>query len=381
MKLSESAFNPGRWNRLGMKLFVSYLVVVAAGMLVVLLAADLVAPTFFTNHMQAMTPGGTMSGMMGGSEVMDQTLTRAFQDALIEALLVAGGVAFIAAFAVSLFVTGRIVQPIRHLVQASRSIAAGHYAERVPSTTMDELGELATNFNAMAAELEATERRRQELIGNVAHELRTPVATLEGYLEGLLDGVIAPSDQTWAKLLDEAGRLRRLIADLQELSRAEAHQIPFTFETLDPHRLVQAAVERLAGQFEEKGLTFTIDLPAGLPTVRADRDRSIQVLTNLLTNALRYTPAPGSVRLSVRPVDGAVAFTVTDSGIGITPEHLPHLFERFYRVDKSRSRALGGSGIGLTIARALVEGMGGRIWATSAGIGQGATFGFTLPVA
>jgi len=233
----------------------------------------------------------------------------------------------------------------------------------------------------MAASLEHAERRRLELIGDVAHELRTPIATLEGYLEGLLDGVVEPSERTWARLHAEAGRLRRLVEDLQELSRAEAHQLSVVVKPVAPQAIVQAAVDRLAADFAAKGLALNVSLAEALPEVQADPDRAVQVLTNLLTNALRYTPAPGRVDVQVSPAGQAVRFSVRDTGIGIAPEHLPHLFERFYRVDKSRSRSLGGTGIGLTIARALVKAMGGRIWAESPGPGQGSTFSFELPAA
>jgi signal transduction histidine kinase len=281
----------------------------------------------------------------------------------------------------ALLVTGRIVAPLRRLASASRRLADGHYAERVPVPSNDELGDLARSFNAMADALEATERRRRELIGDVAHELRTPIATLEGYLEGLLDGVVEPGPPTWSRLHGEAGRLRRLVDDLQELSRAEARQIPLVMRPTDSAEIAREAVDRLSVSFAEKGLEMRSDVPARLPQVQADPDRAIQVLSNLLSNALRYTPVPGHVELSVKPVGGAVEFNVVDSGLGITADELSHVFERFYRVDKSRSRALGGSGIGLTIAKALAEGMGGQIRAASAGPGKGSTFTFALPIA
>jgi signal transduction histidine kinase len=231
----------------------------------------------------------------------------------------------------------------------------------------------------MAGSLEQAERRRLELVGNVAHELRTPIATLEGYLEGLLDGMVEPSPETWARLHDEAGRLRRLVDDLQELSRAEARQLALVVRPTAPADLVGAAIDRLSPAFEEKGLALRTRVASDLPLVLADADRAIQVLTNLLTNALRYTPAGGSVTLRAEASDGAVTFQVEDTGLGFAPELRDRLFERFYRVDPSRSRALGGSGIGLTISKALVEAMGGRIWAESAGPGRGSCFAFTLP--
>jgi signal transduction histidine kinase len=231
----------------------------------------------------------------------------------------------------------------------------------------------------MASSLEQAERRRLDLVGNVAHELRTPIATLEGYLEGLLDGVVESSPTTWARLHDEAGRLRRLVDDLQELSRAEARQMSLVVRPVAPADVVRAAVDRLSPGFEEKGLTLLTTVPTDLPLVLADLDRAIQVLSNLVTNALRYTPAGGSVTVNVDTTGNAVAFHVWDTGVGFAPELQDRLFERFYRVDRSRSRSFGGSGIGLTIARALVEAMGGQIWAESAGLGEGSCFSFTLP--
>ena len=233
----------------------------------------------------------------------------------------------------------------------------------------------------MPGALEQAERRRLELIGDVAHELRTPLATLEGYLEGLLDGVVEPSAPTWARLHDEARRLRRLVDDLQELSRAEARQLVLDIREAPAAAIVQAALDRLGAEFAERGLDLRVVVAPGLPPVRADRDRAVQVLTNLLTNALRYTPAPGRVEVAVARTGAAVTIRVADTGIGFTPEQAGRLFERFYRADGSRARALGGAGVGLAIARALVDAMGGRIWAESPGPGRGSTFAFTLPLA
>jgi len=372
------------WRSLAVRLFISYLTIVAAGVATMLVVVDLVAPEVFATHMGATMPGG-MPAMVAHTQELDAALARAFQIAVAQALLVAAVAALVTATGASLFVAARVAAPIGRLATASRRLAAGHYAERMaPHGGIAELSALTASFNEMAAILETTERRRLELLGDVAHELRTPISAIEGYLEGLLDGVVDPAPETWARLHAEAGRLRRLVDDLQELSRAEAGRIPLHPRPIGPGEIVRVAADRLAGQFEERGLTFVIDVPAGLPPVHVDPDRAGQVLTNLLTNALRYTPAPGEITLAVRAegAEGdAVRFAVTDSGVGIAPEHLPHVFERFYRVDKSRSRALGGSGIGLTIARALVAAMGGRIRVESAGLGRGATFVVTLPVA
>ena len=361
------------------KLFLAHLLVIAVGMVTLFAATVSIAPTLFDRLMGAMMgPGGSsMSGMMGG---MAETTAHAFRSAMLQALLVSAAAATLAAVAVSLFVSTRIVTPIQRLLAASRRIASGHYAERVPAAETDELGALAAQFNTMAAELEAAERRRVALLGDVAHELRTPLATIEGYTEGLLDGVVAPGAETWALLHDEAARLRRLVQELQELSRAEARQLPLQLRPCAPAELVAQAIRRIAPQFAEKGVALASGVPADLPSVQADADRIIQVLINLLGNALRYTAEGGSVQVRAERQEHSVAFHVMDTGIGIAPEHLPHLFERFYRVDKARSRALGGSGIGLTIARAIVEAHDGHVWASSAGPGQGATFSLTLPI-
>lgn len=376
-----------RWPRarLWTKLLVSHAVTVFVGLVTLFLAASAVGPDLFTNQMVRMMGPG-MHGMMGTggtmTTAMQPALDAAFRLSLTQSLLVAVVAAALVALVVSAFVARQIARPIGRMLTATRRIAAGHYAERVPiepANAGDELGELATSFNEMASSLEQAERRRLELVGNVAHELRTPIATLEGYLEGLLDGVIEPSAETWARLHDEAGRLRRLVDDLQQLSRAEARQMSLVVRPVAPVDVVRAAIDRLSMSFDEKGLTLRMAVPSDLPKVLADADRAIQVLTNLLTNALRYTPPGGSVAVSAETVDNAVAFHVQDTGIGFAPELRDRLFERFYRVDKSRSRALGGSGIGLTIAKALVETMGGQIWAESAGPGQGSCFSFTLP--
>lgn len=351
---------------------------------------QLVSPSLVDQHMARMQQQmGTGLGMMRGQDPTftaqrDASLESAFRAGMQQALLLSALAAVLAAVATSFLVSGRITHPLERMARATRRIASGGYQERVTVAAGhegDEIGRLAASFNDMACSLEETEQRRLALIGDVAHELRTPITTLEGYLEGLLDGVVDPAPELWAKLHGEAGRLRRLVADLQELSRAEAHQIPLRIQAVRPGTIVRATVDRLAHEFETKGIDLRTDLPVGIPDVRADQDRAVQVLTNLLTNALRYTSAPGQVVLSIRPADDAVQFSVRDTGIGIAPAQLDHVFERFYRVDKSRSRALGGAGIGLTISKALVEAMGGTIGAESEGPGSGSTFSFTLPLA
>ena len=361
------------------KFLLSYLLIVLVGVATLLVVTFALAPTLFQAQLVPILQ--THPGALTTAEAIQRILD-VFLGTLLSALAVAAIVATVPSLAISLFVARRITVPLRQMTQVSQRISAGHYAERMviaPVHRTDELGQLASSINALAVALEQTERRRLEVIGNVAHELRTPIATLEGYLEGLLDEVIEPSPRTWAMLHTEAGRLRRLVDDLQELSRAEARQIPLSLQPVAPQRLVQDALEPLAGQFVEKGLELQIHVPEDLPQIMADPTRAVQILTNILVNALRYTPAPGKVAVDVNREEAMVAFRVSDTGVGLSPEQIAHIFERFYRVDKSRSRAFGGSGIGLTIAQSLAQAMGGAIRVESAGLDQGSSFTFTLP--
>jgi len=361
------------------KFLLSYLLIVLVGVATLLVVTFALAPTLFQAQLVPILQ--THPGALTTAEA-SQRILGVFLGTLLSALAVAAIAATITSLAISLFVARRITVPLRQMTQVSQRISAGHYAERMviaPVHRTDELGQLASSINALAVALEQTERRRLEVIGNVAHELRTPIATLEGYLEGLLDEVIEPSPRTWAMLHTEAGRLRRLVDDLQELSRAEARQIPLFLQPVAPQRLVQDALEPLEGQFAEKGLELQIHVPEDLPQVMADPTRAVQILTNILVNALRYTPAPGKVAVDVNREEAMVAFRVSDTGIGLSPEQIAHIFERFYRVDKSRSRVFGGSGIGLTIAQSLAQAMGGAIRVESAGLDQGSSFTFTLP--
>jgi len=323
--------------------------------------------------------GGMMERMM--ADVEDVALSQTFREALGQALAIAGVVALGAALAVSALAARHLAVPIQRLAAAARRIAAGQYGERVTASTTAELNDLALAFNAMAAGLEESERRRTQLIGDVAHELRTPLSTLEGYLEGLQDGVVQPRPETWSLLRDEAGRVSRLVEDLNELWRAESRQLSLEVTAVAPGEIVGPTIARFEPEFASRGLALRVALPDGLPSVRADRDRAIQVLSNLLANALRYTAPPGEVAVQAAREGQAVFFAVRDTGAGLAPDDLERVFDRFYRVDRSRSRASGGAGVGLTIARALVQAMGGRIWAASPGPGQGATFSFTLPLA
>lgn len=369
------------YRHLGFKLLAAHLVVIIVGAVVLLTATELSVPPAFQHHMAAM------SAMMGGSSMMETDLYQNFRDAVREALTLATIAALISAIVVSIFVTRQVATPVQAMMRASQRIAAGHYDERVsvPGNVerddLDELARLALSFNQMAAQLARTEDMRSRLIGDVTHELRTPLTAIKGTTEGLMDGVLSATPETFHQIYREADRLQRLVNDLQELSRIEAGAYPLNRQPVQVQRLVKAVVERLKRQFEDKGVALEASVPSDLSPVFADEDRIGQVLLNLVGNALQYTSQAGAVTITARRDHREVVIAVQDTGIGIAAEHLTNLFTRFYRVDKSRSRAAGGSGIGLTIARHLVEAHGGSIKAESSGAGQGSTFSFTLPIA
>lgn len=372
-------------SHLGAKLFLSYLVVIVVGVLVLASTAELTVPGAFDRHLAHM---GAMMGMMGGfSDRLEEDLFISFRNAVTSALSTAAFAASLTAIVASLLIARQITAPIQKMTAVSRRIAEGHYQERVPvpgdiaRDEQDELGLLALSFNQMAARLEQTETMRRQMIGDVSHELRTPLTTIKGYMEGLMDGVLPANDETYQQIYHEADRLQRLVNDLQELSRVEAGAYDLNPAPVDVSKIIENALNRFKLPFVEKGVDLLSDLPEDLPPVLADEDRINQVLTNLIGNALMYTQPGGQVRVSARKTDGWVEFAVADTGAGIDPEHLPHLFSRFFRVDPSRSRNQGGSGIGLTIAKHLVEAHRGRIWVDSAGLGKGSKLTFTIPIA
>ena len=369
-------------RHLAFKLLISYLVVIVIGMGVQAAAAEIAIPSAFQRHMgNVQGMGGMMGGGLGGPMGMFAN----FRAGVNEALAVAGAAAMLAALVTSVFISRRVVAPVQAITHASQRIADGHYAYRVAAPednlqTADELGQLAHAFNQMAERLEHTEQMRQQLLGDVSHELRTPLTAIKGSMEALEDGVLAAEPATFRQIKEEADRLQRLVNDLQELSRVEAGAYVLDREPVAIDSLVRTAVERVAPQYRQKEVALSTQLAPHLPSVFGDRDRLLQVLLNLLSNAYQYTPSGGSVQVRASLQANEVVVAVSDSGMGIPAGHIPHLFTRFYRVDKSRSRqAGGGSGIGLAIAKHLVEVHGGRIWAQSEGEGQGSTFTVALP--
>lgn len=348
------------WRRISWRLFASYLVVGMAAVGVVGFTGAVFAFDYFHSH-------------LGAPNQLD------FQRSLLQGLGLASVVAIATAIGVSLFVSRRIVVPIQQLMEASSRIAAGSYDERVPITDDFEITQLADSFNRMAEALEQTEQRRQALIADVAHELRTPLTTIKGYMEALIDGVVPPDQETYTLIYQEADRMYRLVRDLQELSRLEAGQMSLEARPIAVAELARSVLGRVRPQFEAKGVYLSGQIASDTVRVWGDSDRLHQVLLNLLSNALQYTPVGGRVTVRVFVERDRACVAVQDTGIGIAPEHLGHIFARFYRVDKSRSRRGGGTGIGLTIAKHLVEAHGGSIAVTSAP-DLGSTFTIALPM-
>jgi len=359
-----------RWG-LTRKLLLAQLLVILAGSVTLALVALAVAPGLFRDHVRDAL------GIV--PDDVSRHLDEAFNDAVLLALGIAIAAATVTAAAVSWFLSVRIVRPIARLAGAAERIAQGNYGERVPVAGSDELTVLATAFNDMAVALESAELRRRQLLSDLAHELRTPLATIEGYVEGVRDGVVPASAETWSVLETETSRLGRLVADLQKVSRAEERQLDLHLESVSASSVVATAVNAAGPAYAAKGVVLETSVAERLPKLVVDPDRIGEVLTNLLDNALRHTPPGGRVEVRAERLGDEVQLTVSDTGEGIAPEHVARVFERFYRIDSGRTRDRGGSGIGLAIARALIEAHGGTIHAESNGLGAGARFVVSLP--
>ncbi|MBU6359736.1 MAG: HAMP domain-containing protein [Chloroflexi bacterium] len=367
------------WLRqLRWKMFISHLMIIAIGIGVFLPTAY-----FLASNPLVPTSETSINPQVGErvNEVQPATTASALlQSVMGDAMLVAAFASLIAAVVVSLFVSRRIVGPLQELTLVSSRLASGYYRERTIIESDDELAMLSQSINQLAETLDKTEQRRLGLLADMAHELRTPLTTIEGYMEGLIDEVINPEPRIFAMVHHEATRLKWMIEEMALLSRAEAGQLRVEPKPLFLEPLIEQVAEQFRPQMQAQDVQLKMDIDANLPNVFADADRVEQILINLTANALQYSPPNGSITIFAHPEDLMMHVGVVDTGTGIAPEHLPHIFERFYRVDKSRARNSGGAGIGLTIARHLVYAHGGEIWAKSAGLGKGTTVRFTLPI-
>lgn len=273
-----------------------------------------------------------------------------------------------------------LTRPLREVADASQALAQGELGQQVPVRTRDELGALAISFNQMSEALAHATHQRRQMTADIAHDLRTPLTVLSGYLEAMEEGALPPTPERLAIMQQEVNGLRRLVDDLRTLSLADAGELPLQLHETNVAELLAQVRAAYAPQAERQGVTMTAEASPDLPAVRVDPERMRQVLGNLLGNALRHTPPGGRISLSAAPDDGALLLSIADTGSGIAPGDLPYVFDRFYRGDRARPEGQGESGLGLPIARSLVEMHGGTIGIQS-GPGAGTTFLIRLPVA
>ena len=363
---------PAPRRRLARRLLLGQVLVIAVGLLTLAGVAVVAGPPIFRHHVREAL-----------GEVTPEVAAH-LDEAFTTTVLLAGGLgvtaAIGAALIVSLLLASRIARPIEALSGAARRIADGHLDARAPDPAHDdELADLTVSFNEMADALEHTEDQRRRLLSDLAHELRTPLATFDAYLEGLQDGVVG-ADDAWNTLQEASVRLRRLVDDLALVSRVQEGRLDLDLAHLDLTDLVRRALRASELDAERAGVELHVELPQTLPSVAGDDARLRQVLANLVDNALRHTPTGGTITLTAAVDPHGVAVHVTDTGSGIPPDAQPHVFERFYRADPARAHH-GGSGIGLTISRAIAHAHGGELTAHSDGPGRGARFTLRLPVA
>ncbi len=311
----------------------------------------------------------------GEEATSPQTLREAINRFLLWGGLLAAAIALVLTFVLS----RRMSSPIGALAATARRLGRGDLSQRVQLRDRGEVRELAQAFNSMAVDLERLEQLRRNLVADVAHELRTPLSNIQGYVEAIRDGVMKPDGATLDSLNEEAALLSRLVDELQELSLAEAGELKLVYQEEDVTELIRRAAVSWQPQVVAKGMSLSVDLPDKLPSVNIDWQRINQVLHNLLENAVAHTGKGGIITVAAAERGAWVEISVSDTGEGIPAQDLPNIFERFYRVDRSRARATGGSGLGLTITKRLVEAHGGKIEAQSK-LGKGSRFSFTIPI-
>lgn len=362
-----------RWSGFGARLVLSMALVLLTGGAAAWLVAQAVGPGQFRSHMAAAEhEPGSVAAHAREAFISASTLT----------LAAALGASVLVSFVLAVLLSRRVAGSLGAMATVSAQVAAGRFGERVVAPRIgSEFDELAGAINGMSERLGHDEDMRRRLMADVAHELRTPVSTIAGYLDAIEDGVQELDPATTQMLRAQASRLTRLVEDLSAVGEAESGAMRLDLRAVTPAELVELAVRAARPQYTARQVRLFAHVERGVPVVAADRDRFGQVLGNLLNNALRHTPPGGEVRLTAQRYRGEVRFVVADSGEGIPPQHLPYVFERFYRVDTARDRGHGGSGIGLAIVRALVTAHGGTVTAFSGGTGQGAAFVVSLPPA
>ena len=334
-----------------------------------------------SNGVPVVVNGETIGAVLVGS-MIEPVLNPADEDFLRTvnlSILITSVTVGVLALVLGSLLFRQITSPLRALSQSARAIAEGDLGQRVAVRSDDEIGQVARSFNRMAESLAEADIQRRNMMADIAHELRTPLTVVQGNLEALMDGVYDLTPENVAAVHKQTMVLTRLVGDLRDLALAEAGQLRLERKAFSLADVIAQVKGGLEVQAHEKEVTLKFEVAAGLPKVQADEQRIAQVLFNLMSNALRHTPLSGTITISAELRDERVLVSVRDTGTGILPEDLPHVFERFYRADRSRARSTGGSGLGLTISKQIIEAHGGQVWAQS-WLGAGSTFAFSLPL-
>ena len=335
-------------------------------------AGTLYVLTTGTTGRGRMGQGGSTAPLLATAE---ETFLRNVNDSLWKAGLISAVVALI----IGLLLTRQITRPVKALITGVRHIASGELSYRVTVSSRDEIGELADSFNSMATTLEKADHSRRQLTADIAHELRTPLTIIEGTVDGIIDGVFEPDNRHLESIREQTVLLTHLIKDLRDISLAESGQLKPDKVPTEPAELIRRVITGHEPAAKEKGIRLHFEETTALPETEIDPVRIEQVLSNLTVNAIRHTPAGGSVTFTADISGDELAISVTDTGEGIEAEDIPHIFERFYRPGTSRSRREGGTGLGLAIVKQMVEIHGGRVTVESAK-GTGSTFRVFLPL-
>ena len=359
---------------LGTRLFFSHLLVMMVGLGSFIIIAKVSSPRMFVLRLEQLEKRGIFTVRSARTYLVE-----GFQNAWNRSAILSLIVGASAAGGLSYLSCKRITKPVKQMKYITQKFAAGDLAERVPESEIPELNQLGVSFNSMASSLGDVEQRRRELISDLTHELRTPLTVMRGYLEELAEGRIKGCPELYLRLVRETRRLERLIHDLQELSKAEAGYLSINLQPVNLYPLLKSLVERFSDQLLEEGPTLELKSARDLPPVLGDIDRIEQVIVNLLGNAIRYTEK-GSITVQTAKESNHIWVAVIDTGVGIAQADLPLIFERFWRADPSRASYSGGTGIGLAIARRLIELQGGHIEVESE-LGKGSIFRFCLPTA
>ena len=331
---------------------------------------------------------GMGKGYMGGRNMMStatpvQNPAEIFLGRINSYLWIAGIIAIAVALVLGILLTRQITRPIGALKTGAKHITEGDLSYRVKIRSHDEIGQLADSFNNMAVRLGNSEQSRRQLVSDVAHELRTPLTIIQGTVDGIEDGVFAPDKEHLDTIKEQTSLLNHLVNDLRDLSLAESGQLKLEIQPADMTDLVKRKLNQFQISAQKKNIRLNLESDPHLPEIKIDSKRIEQALGNLFSNAIRHTPEGGKITASLKSISSPAGknellISITDTGEGIAPEHLPHLFERFYRVESSRARSEGGAGLGLAIVQQMVQAHGGRVWAESQP-GRGSTFYIALP--